>query len=213
MGLTTHDSPRSILRSAAATFRLDFWEGQRNHVEVWVEKDALTGVISPICNEYRVDFFACKGYTSQSEQWRAGQRFINRIEGGQKVIILHLGDHDPSGIDMTRDNLDRLKMFVGHETDRSMIEVKRLALNMDQVKKYKPPPNPAKLTDSRIGGYQSKFGKSSWELDALDPTAIRDIIESNVKKLITDKHLWQERVDREERYKARLEKVAKNFRA
>lgn len=80
---------------------------------------------------------------------------------------------------MTRDNTDRLAMFAG-ET----VEVRRLALNWEQVEEHGPPPNPAKETDSRAPGYIDAFGDSSWELDALDPTTIDGIIENEVRDFI-----------------------------
>lgn len=173
MGLKHYNSPAEALREMKAEYRLDLWQGQSFRPEVWVEKKALEGVIGRICNELRVDFFACKGYNSQSEQWRAGQRFANYIRRGQRPIVFHLGDHDPSGIDMTRDNRERLEMFAGYP-----IIVQRIALNMDQIEELQPPPNPAKVTDSRAADYIAKYGESSWELDALDPQYISDLIEN-----------------------------------
>lgn len=171
MGHRTYNSPAQALKELKATYKLDLWEGQSFRPEVWVEKKALEGVIGRICDELRVDFFACKGYNSQSEQWRAGQRFANYIRKGQRPIVFHLGDHDPSGIDMTRDNRDRLSMFCGYP-----VIVQRIALNMNQIEELQPPPNPAKLTDSRATDYIAKFGDESWELDALDPQYISNLI-------------------------------------
>jgi hypothetical protein len=125
------DDPSEIVTACAAQYREDLWGDQCWRPEVWIEKDALVGVIEPVCERYRVPFFACRGYTSQSEQYRAGKRFEGVQNKGQKPIVLHLGDHDPSGIDMTRDNTDRLKMFAGED-----VEVRRLALNMDQVRRH-----------------------------------------------------------------------------
>lgn len=82
----------------------------------------------------------------------------------ERRVILHLGDHDPSGIDMTRDISDRLELFGAD------VEVKRIALNWDQIDEFTPPPNPAKLSDSRAGAYIAEYGDESWELDALEPT-------------------------------------------
>lgn len=96
--------------------------------------------------------------------WRATRRL------GDGDIIFYLGDHDPSGIDMTRDIRDRLRMF-GVD-----VEIDRLALNMDQVKKYNPPPNPAKMTDTRCHSYVSEFGNESWELDALEPRLMAELV-------------------------------------
>ena len=98
------DEPSDIMHGAAHSYALDKWADQPYHVEVWIEKKALEGVIDPVCRELDVPYFACKGYTSQSEQWRAGRRFRAALRSGQQVIVFHLGDHDPSGIDMTRDN-------------------------------------------------------------------------------------------------------------
>lgn len=184
MGLTTFSSPDHAVRSVLANYRIDLWADQPFRPEVWVEKAALEGVVGHICNQLRVDFFSCRGYNSQSEQWRAGRRFACYIAKGQTPIVFHLGDHDPSGIDMTRDNKDRLSLFAGVP-----INVQRLALNMNQIERYRPPPNPAKVTDSRFEDYRRNFGDESWELDALEPTVIHDLIEDAVLR-IRDNTRW-----------------------
>ena len=170
-GWDTFTAPAQALEQLKENYKLDLWQGQSFRPEVWVAKKALEGVIGRICGELRVDFFACKGYNSQSEQWRAGRRFADYIRRGQRPIVFHLGDHDPSGIDMTRDNRERLSMFAG-----SPIIVQRIALNMPQIEELDPPPNPAKVTDSRSDSYIAQYGESSWELDALDPKYISDLI-------------------------------------
>ena len=185
------DDPADIMRTAAESYRTDKWATQPNRVEVWVEKDALTGVIDPVCRRLDLPYFACRGYTSQSEMWGAGQRLARWRRAKQTPIILYLGDHDPSGIDMTRDVIDRLQLFAGG------IRVDRLALNWNQVEQYNPPPNPAKLTDSRAEAYIARFGLSSWELDALDPTTLAGLIETAVAQFRDDR-LWAEAVKEEE---------------
>jgi len=94
-------SPSSVIRSAEYSYMLDRWQNQPNYVEVWVEKDALIGIVSQICSKLDVPHFSCRGYTSQSEMWVAAQRFIKQ-EHRESRTIIHLGDHDPSGIDMSR---------------------------------------------------------------------------------------------------------------
>lgn len=199
-------SAASILDASAHGFRLDKWSTQPHRVEVWIEKEALTGVIAGICDELEVPYFACRGYVSQSEQWGAGRRFRRYRMDGQEPIVLHLGDHDPSGIDMTRDNGDRLTMF-----GRSWQEVRRLALNMDQVEQYNPPPNPAKVTDSRYEGYVREHGDESWELDALEPTVLRDLIRDEVDGL-RDEDEWEAMVEKEEEQRTYLAEVADTAR-
>lgn len=201
------ESPKQILEATAAQFRFDRWENQDTRVEVWIEKEALVGIIEPICNKLRVPYFACRGYTSQSEAWAAGQRFAEYNDRGQSVVVLHLGDHDPSGIDMTRDNGERLNLF----SNDGDVRIMRLALNFDQIQRYKPPPNPAKITDSRAVGYIKKHGRSSWELDALEPSVISEMIEDHVWNHV-DTDRWETAVAREKEARARILKMAKNWK-
>lgn len=173
--------------------RFDQWERQPCYVEVWVEKEALGNVISRACDPFLVPHMACKGYLSASEAWRAGQRFGGKLNQGKHCFLIHLGDHDPSGIDMTRDNKDRLNLFTG---DSGRVEVIRLALNMDQVEQYDPPPNPTKMKDSRAKDYIKKFGHTSWELDALEPAVMEKMIKEQIEGYINP-DFWDE-VERQE---------------
>ncbi len=202
------DGPGDIVEACATQFRVDRWENQSHRPEVWIEKDALVGVIEGVCQELDVPFFACRGYVSQSEQWRAGRRFARHLANGQQPIVFHLGDHDPSGVDMTRDNADRLTVFA----ELQQIEVRRLALNMDQVEQYNPPPNPAKLTDARAQGYIAEYGTYSWELDALEPAVLADLIRQNVEELI-DQEAWDESAERERVGREKLAEVAEELRS
>ena len=138
--LATWNGPEEIVGACASQFRIDRWADQPCRVEVWIEKDALIGVVEGICEEWRVPYFSCRGYTSDSEIWGAAQRLAAHLSNGQRALVLHLGDHDPSGIDMTRDIRDRLALF--GETDK--ITVKRIALTMEQVDSTGPRPTPPK---------------------------------------------------------------------
>lgn len=190
-GVRTYDNPGQALREVRKRYALDLWSNQPWRPEVWIEKEALVGVIGSICTRLRVDFYATKGYNSQSEQWRAGQRFARYINKGQRPIVFHLGDHDPSGLDMTRDNQQRLSMFVG-----TPIIVQRLALNMNQVEEFNPPPNFAKESDARHAAYVDEYGDETWELDALDPVYIENLIANAIHK-VRDEALYEEALQRE----------------
>jgi len=174
-------------KSAADSYGIDPWRGRAYRPEVWIEKDALVGVIEDTCTELDVPFFSCRGYTSQSEMWRASQRMRAHVKNKQKPIVIHFGDHDPSGIDMTRNITDRLAMFVGCE-----VPVIRAALNEDQIDKYNPPPNPAKMTDSRFRSYADLYGTKSWELDALTPQVINALVREHVGEYM-NKRKWKAR--------------------
>lgn len=203
--ISSWSDPKDILDSCAKQFKLDLWSTQPYRVECWVEKEALAGVIEDVSVRNRVPFLSCRGYTSQSEMWRAAMRLCRWVEGGQKVLILHLGDHDPSGIDMSRDIQDRLRLFMGGNYDQ--LEFRRLALNFDQVKQYNPPPNPAKADDSRYEGYSDQFGKESWELDALEPKILHKLVEDAILEVRDDAEYGDEQ-EREDRCRELLGKVS-----
>ena len=184
------DNPSDIMRAAANSYQIDKWEKQPYRLEVWVEKDALLGVIEVPCQRLDLPHFSARGYTSQSEMWEAARRLKRWRDKGQIPVILYLGDHDPSGIDMTRDVIARMELFTGG------LKVDRLALNWEQVERYNPPPNPAKLTDTRAEAYIAQFGLSSWELDALDPATLTGLIEAAVTQF-RDDALWAEAEEEE----------------
>lgn len=196
--------PGEIIKSAADSYALDKWVNQPFRVEVWVEKDALVGVVGRICSRLDVPYFSCRGYTSQSEMWSGARRIQRHADYGQTPVILHLGDHDPSGRDMSRDIADRMELFMGGVT------FNRLALNYNQIEQYNPPPNPAKITDSRASAYIAEFGRESWELDALEPSIISDLIEQAVIQF-RDDDLWDAAVERETSERALLANAASRW--
>lgn len=202
-GRSHWDKPADVIASVKYSYNLDKWQGQPNYVEVWVEKDALVDIVAQACDPIDTPYFSCRGYTSQSEMWAAARRFIYQKNREQRVII-HLGDHDPSGIDMTRDIQERLNMFGADVT------VKRVALTMNQIDQYNPPPNPAKLSDSRCHAYMEQFGDESWELDALEPKVITNLIKSEVTAF-RDDVIYQAVCDREDRETEELQMLADNY--
>lgn len=176
------DSPSEIIDSAASSYKNDLWRNQKTRIEVFIEKDALIGVIEGTCRKHDVACFSCRGYSSQSAMWRAARKFRQywmNPGNKQRTVILHLGDHDPSGVDMTRDIQDRLLLL----SNNAPIEVKRIALTMKQIQQYNPPPNSSKITDSRAKEYIEKYGDQSWELDALEPKVLIALIEKHIKAL------------------------------
>lgn len=203
--------PEEILRGAARGYKIDMWATQPVRIQVWIEKDALIGVIAGVCQSLDVDYFSCRGYVSQSEMWAQAQVMLSYVNAGQRPVLLHLGDHDPSGKDMTRDIIDRLEMFMGGA------KVDRLALNMSQIRQYNPPPNPTKLTDSRATGYMAEMAaqgydpSTCWELDALDPQVISDLIRDAVLSL-RDDDKWAEMEARVERERQILTSISTRYR-
>ncbi len=210
--LSHWETPESIVQAISEQYRIDRWARQPYRVEVWIEKEALAGVFQGVCESLDVPYFCCRGYTSISEIWAAGRRLkryanLPGLTAGQrqKPIILHFGDHDPSGIDMTRDIVDRLSMFA-----EMPVEVERLALNMDQVEYYGPPPNPAKVSDSRAAEYMRVHGDESWELDALEPAVLAEIVRDAVARF-RDEEIWAEDEKLEEEGRRQLGQVSERY--
>lgn len=195
-------SVRRIINQLPQYIRHNPWLSQGFYVEVWVEKEALGNVVAKACDDYLVPYMSCKGYLSASEAYRAGKRFKEKEYEGKRGVMIHLGDHDPSGVDMTRDNTERLEMFArSHD-----IEVRRIALNMNQVKELNLPPNPAKITDSRAKEYIKRYGQLSWELDALEPSYLEEIIRDTYQEYI-DWDSWHDCIAREKEKKGLLRDV------
>lgn len=183
------------------------WTGQPVHVSVWVEKQALEGVFEPICNELGVSWFACKGYPSVSALWEwiklakaattpdaedepyhfpgTDLSWTERHIGhADRCVVLYFGDHDPDGWEIPRSaqrNLERLMEVKGIDIP---VSFRRIALNMDQIRRYSPPPFEAKVTSARYRGYVDEHEtEEAWELDALEPTVLRDLIRTQVNGL------------------------------
>lgn len=203
---TRWESPAQIISAAAISYRVDRWAGQVHYCEVMVEKQALEGVLLPVCDALDVALTANKGYSSASCMYAAGKRIAEQARAGRRVHILYLGDHDPSGIDMTRDVEQRLTKYSGVNVD-----VVRLALNRPQIDELKPTPNPAKITDTRAADYIARYGPSSWELDAIEPRRLASLVRAEVMRW-RDDDLWRDALRREEEERAVLLKFAEEVR-
>lgn len=233
-----------LIGAALSSYRLPRLNGQDSYVELWVEKDALAGVLWPIAHRYHITLMVNRGYSSTSAMKDAGERLREKcVEMDvSKAFVLYLGDLDPSGEDMVRDVADRLHEYVNSgwllrlgekkdkdgkpyqgyvpekDSERAMrlsphieVVVKKLALTPEQVEEHEPPPNPAKVTDSRFEKFREEHGDESWEVDALPPTVLRDIIEGELDELI-DQDKMDEIKTQEEKDKKLLVKAVESLR-
>lgn len=205
------DSGASIIDACASSYHMDMWDNQFTRPYVIVEKAALVGVLGTVCRRFDVPLLAARGYPSVSIVREMVEEHIGpALASGQQVEVIHLGDHDPSGIDMTRDLQDRFQMFIEPD-DFDRFTLSRIALEMSQIEEKRPPPNPAKTTDSRFQGYRKKFGDESWELDALEPSYMSDLVENHIEQFI-DKSNWADRATEIDDTKNRLAKTAREWR-
>lgn len=195
-----------ILEACASSYFEDMWAEQECRVFVVVEKEALAGVLEPICRQWDLPLLPARGYPSASTLREfAKERIIGTTS---QIVVLHLGDHDPSGIDMTRDLFERLNTFA---RDSAEINFHRIALTMEQIEEVKPPANPAKTTDARFESYRRQFGDESWELDALTPQYLHTLIEFYVRKYI-DPEIWNNSETRIAAVRAKLRQLARTFK-
>jgi hypothetical protein len=197
------DDPADAIAAMERWYSIPHWPGQSSYLEVWVEKEALLDVVSRPASRWNVASMACKGNPSTSAVRLAAQRLRQFEREGRKTEVIYLGDHDPTGLDISRDIQDRLTMF------RSTAEVDRIALNFDQVTDDLPP-SPAKLTDSRAQGYIELYGDDTWELDALEPQVLDALVEEAILARL-NRPLYEARVEEEERQKQVLQDLSANW--
>lgn len=187
------DSIEQALQDTWSQYKRDRMQGQEITIELWTEKDALSEILRRVTDRFHVRLCVNKGYTSSSAAYQAYKRILGSIEENRPVFILYFGDHDPSGLDMVRDIRDRLTFMLenGVEGETVMyqgvdrwLEVKAIGLTMQQIRQYRLPPNPTKLTDTRADKYIQKYGKTCWEVDALRPQVLTKLVEDNIIDLI-----------------------------
>lgn len=192
--ITEWRSPAHIMDAVIRGYTLPRWQRQPRYVELWCEKDALAGVLQPITEQYHITLMVNRGYSSQSAMREAAERLRDADADDKEITILYIGDQDPSGEDMVRDVGDRLRLLTREDIE---IEVIKLAITQDQVAQYNPPPNPAKMSDSRAEAFVAKFGSSSYEADALPPDVLAAVVDGAIEELI-DPDLWEEVIERED---------------
>lgn len=182
-------------------YRKNRWENQPYYPEIFIEKKALQGVFEKLCAEWNIALGACKGYPSLTFLYEAEKRFSRAERDGKKPIIIYFGDYDPSGEDIPRSIEDNMKRL---GTD---VEVRRIALMEDQVRKWHLPPAPAKDTDTRTANWN---GIGQVELDAVRPEKLMVLLQSAIEDIF-DNDLYEELKATEEMEAVRYRKELKEF--
>jgi len=209
-----YDSPEDFLDAAIWTtenrFFYRYWKTQDVYCEAWVEKDALAQVIAGAVEELNTIVAPSRGYSSYSYIRDAVRRFQKNRGEAERVVILYFGDHDPSGLDMTRDLQDRFNAY--SRGFLFTVEVKRIALSFDQVQEYDLIPNPTKITDSRAGGYIAKYGDECWELDAIEPDELVRLVRESAEGEVTDWETWDELKVQDEKEREEIRRAIKELK-
>jgi len=198
-------SGEAALQHAADRYMEDLWDEQPNRVIVIAEKEALISTLQGVCQEWLCPLQLARGYSSATSLRELVKQRI--LCASQRIVVLHLGDHDASGIDMSRDLEERLQLFAGSGVH---IDFRRIALSMEQVEAQAVPPNPVKVTENRYNAYRKRFGDESWELEALRPQYLRTLVEQELEQLI-DFGTWNHKCKQVEKVRGRLQALADNF--
>lgn len=201
-GYNTYDNIGEAFDMASYRYKEDLHSDQDNYIEVWCEKDALTGTIQKPCNQRRISYFPTKGYPSISALKNAADRFKREVRKGKNVIVLYLSDLDPEGIAMPK---------TVQETFNTMgvdVDIERIGLTLEQVRRYNPPSSVAKATSSRLQDYIDEIGTDEvWELDALSQDVTQGLISSRLDELI-DQDRFRVAEVVEDRNKRRMREIA-----
>ena len=171
----TWNDPDEFARQMANSYRRDHWNQQPVRVEVWSEKGTVRGVLRPVLDEYAVGFRVMHGFSSATTVHHVSQACDDR-----DLIALYVGDFDPSGMFMSEEDLpNRLAEYGGDH-----VRLKRIALTGAQVLDLQPFPAADKAKDTRYKWFTTRYGERCWELDAMDPNALRGCVEREIKELI-----------------------------
>ena len=193
--VSTWDSVSAILRAAAQGYARDLWKTQLERVHLWIEKDALAGVIRKVTDNYRVPLYVARGYSSLS--------YLHDAAGdiraaGRPVVIYHLSDFDASGKDAARAIRESLR----DDFDLSEFTFHELAVTAEQVEEWDLQTRPAKESDPR----SKNWGSVAVELDAISPDTLRGLVAEAIERHI-DWSGWDACVDREAKESAELRQL------
>jgi len=181
---TTFDSAEDALRRTAQTYRRDLWSSTDVHVQLWLEKEALAGVLSETTEKWDVPLWVNRGYSSIT-YLRNGADEINRaIEAGNTVFVYNFGDHDPSGVNAWEKLQEDLSGWVEHP---SRVRFERIAVTPKQIREWDLPSRMTKKSDPRSGDFQGR----SVELDAIPPDELKGLVEQCVTRHISERQLEQ----------------------
>lgn len=196
------DLAKEQIREWATSYSKNTWENQPNYVEVFIEKKTMQGAFERPCYKHGVALNPCKGYPSLTFQYDAMVRFRAAARAGKNCKVLYFGDYDPSGEDIPRSIEDTIgRMGV-------KIEVIRVALMEEQVLKWKLPPAPTKITDTRSVQWE---GIGQVELEAVEDSDLRNLLDKAMAKVF-DPTLHMELLEQQKHEKREfLEIIRRDF--
>jgi hypothetical protein len=168
----TFSSVEAALKETAAFYRKSLWNDADSYVEIWLEKDALAGVIYPVTSMFDLPLMVARGYASLSFLYTAAE-YINTLD--VPTYIYHLGDFDPSGVN-AGEKIEETLRELAPDAD---IFFERIAVTPEQIEAWDLPTRPTKVSDSRAKAFGSDL---SVELDAIEPNQLRAIVQAAIEQ-------------------------------
>jgi hypothetical protein len=172
-----------LLEDAAASYRRALWHDHDVEVQIYSEKDAITGVILPVTDRWDVPLGVTRGYASETFVWGVAESIRAAFKAGKEVFVYDLGDHDPSGVDAWRAFEDRVTEFLTADasdwvrrTFLNAVHFERLAVTEEQIEEYQLPTRYTKSSDTRA----KSFSGGSVEVDAIRPSVLRELVEDAI---------------------------------
>jgi hypothetical protein len=198
--VTQHSSMTDALQDTQKFYRRDLWKDQAVHCEVWIEKDALSGVFQQVTQEYGVELYPCRGYPSLTYLHSSAAGIAWEIQRGKHCRLYYFGDLDPTGADIPRNVRSRLQVFTwnalcenygyarmpGYQLVRERLTFEVVAVTAEQVERLNLPGRPTKRSDSRAANWSGE----SVELDAIHPDELRRMTRELIEACI-DPDEWQ----------------------
>jgi hypothetical protein len=179
------DNLEEFAEQALVGYWRDAWQDQPSYCECWIEKDAISGSILPVADEYGIIIRTLRGFCSTTNVHKIAEQFQTLNELGKQIFVFYLGDHDPSGRVIETDIANRVK-----EHGSGPFSIKRLAIHKSDIARYKLLPLRVKRADTRSKAFIRKFGKECVEVDALKPSILRARLEAAIKSAIHDQAAW-----------------------
>lgn len=194
----TFDGVQDALENTVENYRRNLWSTQAFYVEVWVEKDAIAGIVAGTANSFGVPVFVARGFASLSSLYSAANTFREATNAGKQAVIYHLGDYDPSGVAAGESVLRAFR-----DDFQVELEFIRIAVTEEQIEEMKLPTRPVKATDSRAKNWT---GGECVELDTMPSADIRDLVQSCILGHINVGE-WQKLQKTEEMERETLRKI------
>lgn len=190
---------KDFFESVRNSYRKNKWVNQDTYIEIWTEKDALRGVISPITERWDVGLLVVRGQVSRTAIYEAYERF--KLYEDKNCYLFYYGDFDPSGFSIYDSLTERIQSFGSIDT-----HFERMALTPEQIQEYNLPQDPAKKSDPNYRRFVEKYGDNVVELDALPPNVLRELIENSITNLIAEDK-WEQAQKKETQEEKKLKEL------